>query len=223
MSASANSKTISVSNTETILANGGLAIANGSLNAGDCFKVTLVGTLGSGTSTPSQLLLNIRVGANGNVSDAAIYTSNNQISSAQLLDDLNAWAAAFPGQNGNEYIYPFRANNAVVPTPSLISGDLFIVVNSVAANVANVSVVSANPAAIPGASNWFQTLPMGVLASANVASNVNNFITVSHSMVGQFAYQFNPAQGTAGPSKQFKLVQSANGTSQFFVTIVQKL
>lgn len=221
MAASANSKTISVSNTETILANGGLAVAQSSLSTGDCFKVTLVGTLGQ--TPPSQLLLNIRIGANGNISDAAIYTSNNQVSSAQLLDDLNAWGTAFPGVNGNEYTYPFRANNSVIPTPSYISGDLFIVVNSVAANVANVSVVSANPTANLGASNWFQTLPMGVLSSANVASNVNNFITVSHAMVGQQGYVFKPGSGNAGPSKQFVLQQSANATSQFFVTIVQKL
>jgi hypothetical protein len=221
MSASANSKTIAISNTETILANGGLAVASGSLSNGDCFKVTLVGTLGQ--NPPSQLLLNIRIGANGNVGDAAIYSSNNQISSAQLLDDLNFWGTQFPGVNGNEYAYPARANNAVVPTPAYVSGELFVVVNSVAANVANVSVVSSNPVANLGASNWIQTLPMGVVSSANVASNVNNFITVSHSMIGQQSYVFKPGSGNAGPSKQFVLQQGANGTSQFFVSIVQKL
>jgi hypothetical protein len=196
----ANASPVQVSNTEVVVA-GPLFIAN-TLAVGDAMRVRLVGTLDQN----SQYTLNVRLGANGNVTDPAIYSSNNVITKAALLADLNSWSTNNPGFTFNEYVYSSPLPN-VSQTPPALNGELMVVVTGLGGN-GNVAIVAPqtqiNPASLLAA------LGTGVLATSNANTTVNANLTVTMSMVGKGAYAFNPANGVEGPRNAWVYSQNPN-------------
>jgi len=130
--------TINVTNT-AVAVTPNISLPNVTTNVGDTIRITLYGQL-----TQPGYSLDIRVGANGGVGDAVVWSSNNTVQPSTLFNDANTWAQSNPGLNGTDYFYnpPFQANTfpAVRVPPQWCSGEIFLSVNSITTNTVNASV-----------------------------------------------------------------------------------
>lgn len=208
--ATANSSAITVSNTEALVT-GTVTVANASPFAvGDTLRLKLTGTL----DPTMAFSFAIRGGANGAVSDAALFSANNQLTSTVLLNDLNAWFTANPGFTWEQYhSFPgFSANAASYPvTPAKIDGEFYLVCTK--NDGANVSLDVMVPTTVVNGLNLATLFGAGKLGSANISATIDNKFCVTMSMTGPLSYNFDPVNGTTGPGNSWKLNRAANSSA----------
>ena len=216
----ANVATVNVSNTESVVSST-LFIPSGSIAVGDVIKITLETYLANTIPTPG-FNFNVRVGANGAVSDASLFNANNMLIPSMLFNDANNWAQSNPGLNGTQYQLlgsPANAANfpAITTAHQKLEGTILAVAISQAANTTNLAFI-AEPvqANLNFDGNLLKTMRNksnnGILGYGVFQSNVGAFVCVTANVSPPLSLQYaGPGAGnTSTPQASFKLVTGAN-------------
>lgn len=227
----AQAVTSNISNVESVIA-GPIFLAAGAIAAGDALRVGLDSTL----PKTIQFDVNLRIGANGNTSDAVFFSSNNIITQSVWFNDANAWAQTFPGLNTSLYpeLAPYDKANfpAITQTPSKIKGELILVCTAVAAanttNTANLALVVKPDRSVLDQENLLALLDNGngqVIATGSFQSNVDNYFTVTSSISPATSLKYvGIAQGNANtPDGSLELQTGANSNGGVLFSIVETL
>lgn len=181
-----------------------LSVAANTLSVGDVIKIKMSGTFGSSYGTPKNVLtaakynFNMHVGANGDITDAVVFSTNNIITQSSFQTDINQYLAT-TGQVVTGYNYPYLPNSPTfIPTPESFNGDLLLTAITTGAN-ANLEV-SIIPQGAP-TTDLFHVTTNAVLGYFILNSQVDNKLCWSHAMVpsGDFVGRGGINAGTYVP------------------------